>query len=199
MTRTVLLAAAAMALPLAAQAEPAAFKMDPSHSTIHARWTHTAGTPLLIAFPVYESEISFDPDNIADSSVTVTVETAEAWTGSELWDDHLTGDERPLLRSAEYPTATFTSTEIVPTGEDTATMTGDLTIKDMTHPVSFDVEMKGQAQGRDGERIYGFLATTTVDRTQFGLDMAADMMGSDLVIEISSEIVEQLPEEAAAE
>lgn len=194
MIRSVAIACAIAAAPVIAAAEPKPFAMDPNHSTIHAEWTHTTGTPLLIAFPSFESEILFDPDAIENSSITVTVDTAEAWTGSALWDDHLTGDERPLLRAAEYPTATFTSTSITRTGENTAEMTGDLSIKDQTHPITFDVELKGQASGMGGGTVYGFLATAEIDRTMFGMDMAADIMGADVKLTISSEIAEQAAE-----
>jgi polyisoprenoid-binding protein YceI len=190
MIRTVLLAAAAaIALPALAVAEPVALSIDPNHTSVRVEWPHTGHTPLLIAFPAFEGEVMYDAENIANSAVTFTVDTSKLWTGVPVWEEHLADPERPLLQTATYPMATFTSTAIESTGENTAKLTGDLTIKDQTHPVTFDVELTNEAPNpRDGSTVRGFLATAAVSRSMFGVDMAAEAMGDEIVITVAAEL-----------
>jgi len=192
MIRTVLLAAAASAaLPALALAEPVALTIDPSHTSVRVEWPHTGHVPLMIAFPAFEGEVMYDAENIENSSVTFTVDTTQLWTGVPLWDEHLHDPERPLLATATWPTATFTSTSVTRTGDKTATLTGDLTIRDQTHPVTFEVEMGNEAPNpRSGAIVRGFLATATISRSQFGVEQAAEMMGDDVKIVVAAELTE---------
>lgn len=192
MIRTVLLAAAASAaLPALAAAEPVALNIDPSHTSVRVEWPHTGHVPLLIAFPAFEGTVMYDAENIANSSVTFSVDTSKLWTGVPVWDEHLADPERPLLQTATYPTATFVSTSVEPTGENTARLTGDLTVKDQTHPVTFDVELMNEAPNpRSGATVRGFLATATISRSLFGVDQAAEMMGDEVKIIVATELTE---------
>lgn len=191
MIRTTIPAVLLAALPLAATAEPMALEIDPNHTSIRVEWTHTGHTPLLIAFPAFEGEVMFDPGAIENSSVTMTVDTSKLWTGVDVWEEHLADPERPLLQTATYPEATFTSTSVERTGENTAKLTGDLTIRDQTHPVTFDVAFTREAANpRDGSTVRGFLATAVIDRTDYGVDLAADMMGADVTITVAAELGE---------
>jgi polyisoprenoid-binding protein YceI len=190
MIRTVLLAAAAcVALPALAMAEPVALTVDPSHTSVRVEWPHTGHVPLLIAFPAFEGEVMYDPENVENSSVTFTVDTSALWTGVPLWDEHLADPERPLLQTATYPTATFTSISVTRTGDNTATLTGDLTVRDQTHPVTFEVTMGNEAPNpRSGAIVRGFMATATISRSQFGVEQAAEMMGDDVKIIVATEL-----------
>lgn len=189
MIRTVLLAAAAAALPAIALAEPVTLVADPAHTSVRVEWPHNGHTPLLIAFPAFEGTVVFDPENAAASSVEWTVDTSALWTGVPLWDEHLADAERPLLQTATYPTASFKSSAVTATGETTGTVTGDLTIRDVTIPVTFDVELTNDVvRARDNKRIVGFLATASIDRTQFGVDQGVADMGSDVKIIVAAEL-----------
>lgn len=189
MIRTVLLAAAATAVPAIVLAEPVTLVADPSHTSVRVEWPHNGHTPLLIAFPAFEGTVSYDAENVANSSVEWSVDTTALWTGAPVWEEHLADPERPLLQTATYPTATFTSTSITATGETTGTMTGDLTIRDITVPVTFDVELTNDVvRARDDKRIVGFLATASIDRTQFGVEQGVADMGNDVKIIVAAEL-----------
>lgn len=189
MIRTVLLAAMASAIPAMALAEPVTLVADPSHTSVRVEWPHNGHTPLLIAFPAFEGAVMYDAENIANSSVTWSVDTTALWTGVPLWEEHLADPERPLLQTATYPTASFASTAVAATGENTGTVTGDLTIRDITIPVTFDVELTNDVvRERDGKRIVGFLATAEIDRTQFGIDQGVADMGETVTITVAAEL-----------
>ncbi len=192
MIRPLFFAAALAAVPAAAQAEAQRLYLDPNHTSIRVEWTHDGMTPLLIAFPAFSGEVHFDPDAIENSSVTVMLDMQQMWTGIPLWDDHLRDAERPLLQTAAYPEAKFVSTGVTRTGENTAALTGDLTIRDQTHEVTFDVEFTREVELR-GQTVRGFLARAVIDRAQFGVEQGAARMGTDVTIVIATELMENDP------
>lgn len=193
MTRIALFTAAALALPAAALAAPTQLYMDPNHTQITATWKHFSGVPLQIAFTQHEAAVMYDAEDPSASSIEITLPVEGLESGVPPFNDHLKSPD--FFEAATYPTATFTSTSITATGDNTATMTGDLTIKDVTAPVTFDVTLIGDtANPMSGARVVGFTATTTLDRTEWGLGMFAGPIPADVVLNISSELGETPPE-----
>ena len=95
---------------------------------------------------------SIDPDNPAASSVAVTIPAASIRTNNAMRDDDLRSAN--FLDVDTYPTITFTSTHIEPVGPDRFTMTGDLTIKGQTRPVTLNVLRYGELNpGMMGHRM----------------------------------------------
>ncbi len=189
MTRIALLAAAAITLPCAALADPQPFQFDENHTQISATWIHNAGAPLQIFFTEFDGQVMWDPDNIEASSVSVTLPVEGIHSFVPAFDDHLkTAD---MFEVETWPTATFTSTSVERTGENTAQMTGDLTIKDNTAPVTFDVELVGErpAEGMGGYAI-GFVAKTTLTRSEWGLGFGVNFgLPEPVELVISTELV----------
>ncbi len=188
MTRIALLAAAAaVALPATAMAEAEQLYMDPSHTQISAEWKHFSGLPLQIMFTQFDSTVMYDAEDVSNSSVEITLPVEGIHSGVAPFDTHLKSPD--FFEAETYPTATFTSTSIESTGEDTATMTGDLTIKDVTAPVTFDVTLVGAGENpMSGAALYGFTATTTLDRTEWGLGMFAPAVPAEVTLMIATEM-----------
>ena len=90
-----------------------------------------------------------------------------------------------------YPTATFTSTAVTVTGEDTAEVTGDLTLKGETRTVVLDVTLNGLRDDHpmiDGTQAYaGFTATTTLSRSDWGLGLYAPAVADEVEVRIEME------------
>lgn len=195
MTRIALLAAAAsVALPAIAAAAPTQLYMDPNHTQITATWKHFSGVPLDIRFTEFDSTVMYDAEDPSASSIEITLPVAALESGVPPFNDHLKSAD--FFEAETYPTATFTSTSIEATGENTATMTGDLTIKDVTAPVTFDVTLVGEAPNpMSGAQLWGFTATTTLDRTEWGLGMFAPAVPADVVLTISSELGDTPPQQ----
>jgi polyisoprenoid-binding protein YceI len=193
MTRIALFAvAASMALPAVAMAEPVQLYMDPNHTQIKATWKHFSGVPLDIRFTEYDATVMYDADDASASSVEITLPVAGLESGVPPFNDHLKSAD--FFEAETYPTATFTSTSIESTGEDTATMTGDLTIKDVTAPVTFDVTLIGASPNpMSGAQLWSFSATTTLDRTEWGLGNFAPAVPADVVLTINSELGDTAP------
>ncbi|MEX0868337.1 MAG: YceI family protein, partial [Nitriliruptoraceae bacterium] len=143
------------------------YTIDPSHSEVGFTARHAMVTKVRGTFTDVDGTIHADGEDISRSSVEVTIDAASVDTRSDDRDGH--------LRSADffdvdtYPHITFTSRKIEPQSDSTFSVTGDLTIKDVTHEVSFDVELTGPAVDPFGNERIGFEGELTVNRKDWGL------------------------------
>ena len=148
------------------------WNLDPAHSTISFVVRHAMVSKVRGTFNTWNSTITV-ADNVEESSATATVDVASVDTRNEDRDNHLRSGD--FFNVETYPEATFTSTAVNVDAEGNGTVTGDLTIKDVTKPVTFDVSTFGVEEAPGGETRWGFEATTTLDRTEFGIDFNAPM------------------------
>jgi polyisoprenoid-binding protein YceI len=125
-------------------------------SRVRGRFTEFSGT----------IEVAERPE---DSSVNVEIKTASIKTDTEKRDDHLKSGDFLLIE--EYPEITFTSTAVRPTGGTGFELDGDLTIKDVTKPVTLTGEFLGAGPGMDGETpMLAASARTTIEREDWGVN-----------------------------
>src|SRR3954453_5156533 len=134
-------------------------------------------------------------DNPLDSSVTAEIDTASVHTGQPDRDNHLrTGD---FFEAEKYPKMTFRSTGIKSHDGNEFVLDGELTIKDVTRPVELLVEFEGVGRSPYGFDIFGFSASTEIDREDWGLtwNMALEqggvMVAKKVKIEIEGEAIRQ--------
>jgi polyisoprenoid-binding protein YceI len=129
------------------------------------------------------------------SSVTATIQTQSVFTGQPDRDNHLrTGD---FFEAEKYPTIEFKSTGIKSHDHNEFLLDGDLTIKGITKTVELLVEFEGAGRSPYGQDVFGFSATTEIDREDWGLtyNMALEsggvMIGKKVKIEIEGEAIRQ--------
>jgi len=133
------------------------------------------------------------PDQPERSKVEVTINVASIRTHNEQRDNDLRSSY--FLEVEKYPTITFKSTKSEPKGPDRGTMTGDLTIKGITKPVTLNVVKYGEFNDPQmGHRI-GYAAETKINRKDFGMSFDAMVDGKfvvshDIQINIEGELVE---------
>jgi polyisoprenoid-binding protein YceI len=134
-------------------------------------------------------------ENPLESSVTATIQTASVHTGQADRDNHLrTGD---FFEAEKYPTIDFVSTGVKSHDGNEFVLAGDLTIKGVTRPVELQVEFEGVGRSPYGFDVFGFSASTEVDREDWGLtyNMALEsggvMIGKKVKIEIEGEAIRQ--------
>jgi polyisoprenoid-binding protein YceI len=134
-------------------------------------------------------------ENPLESSVTATIQAGSITTGQEQRDDHLKGGD--FLDVEKYPTLEYRSTGVKSFNGNEFTVTGELTIKDVTRPVDLKVELEGVNRSPFGHDLFGFSATAEIDREEFGLtwNMALEtggvMISKNIKIEIEGEAVRQ--------
>ena len=142
------------------------YTIDPSHSRLGFSARHAMVTTVRGSFGVFEGTAQVDTTTPANSSVNLTIQTASIDTGAEDRDGHLKSAD--FFDAETYPTITFVSTEVERDGSDW-NVTGDLTIKDVTKPISIAFEETGSAVDPFGNTRIGFEGATTLNRKDWGL------------------------------
>jgi len=171
------------------------WQLDPYHTQVEFSAKHLGMMTVRGQFTEVSTTGDIDPEHPENSSVEATISTASVRTNNAMRDNDLRSGS--FLEVEKYPTMHFKSTSITPAGGDHYTLTGDLTIKDTTHPVTLDVTRYGEFNdpGMMGHRIaYG--ATTKINRKDFGLSFSMILDGrlvvsEEIQISIEGEIVEQ--------
>jgi polyisoprenoid-binding protein YceI len=162
-----------------------AYAVDKGHGYIAFSYDHQGFSRPHLRWGAWDGTIDFDPSAPEKSSVSITIDAASIDSGVSGLNDHLKSAD--FFEVEKYPTITFKSTKVERTGVSTGKITGDLTIKTVTKPVVLDVKFNKAAKGRDGKPKLGFSGTTTVLRSDFGVDMAVPFVGDEVAIVIETE------------
>ncbi|MFY0632992.1 MAG: polyisoprenoid-binding protein [Vannielia sp.] len=178
-------AIAVAATPIVADTEK--YALDASHSQIVFSYDHFGFSTTTSMFSGFGGEIMWDKDDPAASSVSVTFPEDSLITGWDARTQHfMTGD---FFGGDAGEEVSFASTSIEVTGEDTALITGDLTVNGVTKEVVLDATLNGQtdAHPMEGKPWAGFSATTTLLRSDFNLGAFAPMVSDEVAVQISVE------------
>lgn len=142
-----------------------------SHAFVQFRVKHLGFSWLWGRFDNFSGEFTYDPNKPEASTVSVTLDTTSLNSNNALRDKHLKSEK--YLNFSKYSTATFVSTRFSPTGENTATLTGNLTLAGVTKPLSIDVEVIGGGTDPWGGTRQGFEGRALLNPQDFGLTNAA--------------------------
>jgi polyisoprenoid-binding protein YceI len=173
---------------------------DPLHTQVEFSAKHLGMMTVRGNFTEVTASGDLYPDKPERSSVNVTIQAASIRTHNEQRDNDLRASY--FLEVEKYPTITFKSSRIEPKGPDRGTMTGDLTIKGVTHPVTLNVVKYGEFNDPGmGHRI-GYAAETKINRKDFGMSFDAMLDGKwvvshDIQINIEGELIEVADKVAA--
>lgn len=145
------------------------YQFDPVHTSAEFAARHMMVTTVRGGFRNITGTLIFDTDHPEQSTVEATIDTTSMTsTGVEQRDNHLRSAD--FLDVEKFPTITFKSTKVEPNAKDqTAKVTGDLTIHGVTRPVVLDVEFLGQNKNPWGKTVVGFTGKTKINREDFGL------------------------------
>ena len=188
MIRT-LTAAAALLAAAPALAEPVAYTLDSSHSQAVFSYQHLGFSTTTGMFSGFEGQIMYDAEDPANSSVEVSIPASAMFTGWEARDEHFSSED--FLDVAQNDMVTFTSTAIEVTGDDTALITGDLTLGGVTNEVVLDTVLNQAGEHpMEGKPWLGFTATTTLSRTAFDAGQFAPYVSDEVEVMISIEAMQ---------
>ena len=172
-----------------ALAAPETFQFDKNHTLVGFRIRHFV-SKVEGRFKDFEGAITLDRQNPSASKVELTIQTASVVTAVENRDKDLRSPN--FFDVEKFPTITFKSTRIEAKGADTYEVTGDLTMKGVTKPVTLTVKSGGFIKLKGAEKA-GFDVTGKLDRTQFGvtwnraLEGGGTMLSDDVDINIQVE------------
>ena len=175
------------------------WQLDPYHTQVEFAAKHLGMMTVRGHFADVSAVADIDAENPDKSTVEVTIQTASIHTNNPMRDNDLRSSN--FLEVEKFPTITFRSTRVEASGTDRYTLSGDLTIKDTTHPVTLQVVKYGEFNDEMmGHRI-AYSAETQINRKDFGLtfNMVLDgkfVVSDEIQIMIEGELVEQQPAEA---
>ncbi len=185
--KNILLAAALIGTATtSAFAAPEKYTLDASHSQVVFNYNHLGYSTTYGMFSGFEGEIMFDQEDPANSSVNVSFPVRSMMTGWEARFEHFMADD--FFGAGEDEMVTFTSKSIEVTGDNTALITGDLTLNDVTKEVVLDATLTQAMDHPMANKPWaGFTATTTLLRTDYNLGMFAPYVGVEVKVNISIE------------
>jgi polyisoprenoid-binding protein YceI len=169
------------------------YTVDPTHSNLDFIARHLVASKVRGNFTEFSGTITIG-DRIENSSVVAEAQAASITTNNEMRDGHLRSAD--FLEQEKYPTISFKSTKITSKGGDDYEMLADLTIKDVTKSIAFDLEYLGSNPSmQPGVTIAGFEAKADIDRRDFNVNFNAVVENGGLVV--GNKVVIQLTIEAS--
>jgi polyisoprenoid-binding protein YceI len=162
------------------------YTLDPTHTDVLVQWSHFGFSKPSAHFGITEGTVVYDADDVTKSTVNVTIPVTAIDTFVPKLDEHLKGGD--FFDAAKFPNATFKSTKVEAAGTNKLTVTGDLTVKDQTKPVTLDVTLNGAGEHPMTKKVaIGFSATATIKRTDFGVGAYAPNVSDDVQLTITTE------------
>ena len=167
--------------------------VDKNHSNVKFTVTHMTVSEVEGYFKIFDGNVEVTKPDFSDAKINFQVDISSVNTDNERRDNHLKSEE--FFNAAQYPTMKFLSTSMKPLGNNKYQLSGNLTIRDITKPVVFDVTYGGTINTGKGKKS-GFKAKTTINRFDYNLkwDRATEagglVVGKDVEIQINVEMDE---------
>jgi len=187
-----LIAGAALAQDAAATQPPAGrYYMDKSHTSLVFRVSHLGLSNYTASFSRVDGQLEFDPKNPAAMRVEATIDPTSLKLNAPPAGFHDQMMGKDWFNAAQFPKITFRSTKVEPTGENTAKVTGELTLHGVTAPVVLDVTYNGGYPPNNfdpgGARV-GFSARGVVKRSAFGMATGVPAPGTKMGVSDAVEV-----------
>jgi len=170
-----------------------AWVADAAHSAVEFSAKHMMISTVRGGFEKFSITANVDEQNVEQSTIEATVDVASINTRDARRDGHLRSAD--FFDAETYPTLTFRSTKIEQQGQDKYAITGDLTVRDTTHPVTFNFESEGRGKDPWGNEHWGFSGNATINRKDWGLnwnvalETGGVLVGDQIKIQIDLELV----------
>lgn len=171
------------------------WKSDPTHSSVEFSVRHLMISTVKGRFNQFEITLEGDPENLPGAKVNVSIDVASI--------DTMTADRDNHLRSADFfdvenhPKITFASTSIKSVGGNEYEVTGDLTIRGVTRPVTLKVVYEGSGKDPWGGERAAFSVSGRLNRKDFGLtwntvlETGGVLVGEEVKVELQVELIQQ--------
>lgn len=177
------------------------WNFDPAHSTIGFSIKHMMFAKVRGSFGEWSGELHYDPKDPSSAKVRASIDVASIDTGNKDRDEHLRSGD--FFNVEEHPRMTFESTSFKGSPES-MTVTGTLTIRDVSKEVELDVEQTGTGIDPWGNRRVGFRISAKINRKDFGLtwnqalETGGVLVGEDVSIDIEIQAVAEEQEDQAS-
>ena len=167
-------------------AKPVDYTIDPTHTATVFTWNHFGFSTPSANFSDIQGTISVDNAKPVNSAVNVTIPLSSLNTNVKALDDHLKNAD--FFDAEKYQNITFKSTKVQALGQNKYKITGDLTVKNVTKPVVLDAVLNKQGvHPMTKAESIGFNATTSFDRSAFGVGAYVPNVGDKITVNITTE------------
>ena len=179
-----------------------AWVLDKVHSSVGFSIKHLMVSTARGKFTDFDAKLELHEGDLALSSIEATVKAASIDTGDAGRDGHVRSAD--FFDAEKYPYFTFKCTKIEARGSNRFHVTGNMTIKDVTKEVVFDVTEEGKGKNPWGKDLWAFTAELAISRKDFGLNwnmtLGADgfMLGDTVKLALDLEVVKELEAELVA-
>jgi polyisoprenoid-binding protein YceI len=178
------------------------YDIDPNHTTLGFAGKHMMVTTVRGRFNEFNGQVEVEDDEPTTAVATLTVNVASLDTGQDMRDNHLRSAD--FFDVERYPEMTFASTGVESRGGNRYRVTGDLTIKDQTRPLSLDVEVEERFTDPFGNDRVGVEAKGKLNRKDWGLswnqvlEAGRLLVGDEIKIEIETALIRKVATPAGA-
>jgi len=165
--------------------------VDPMHSSIKFNVTHLVISEVEGSFKKYDGSLTASKPDFTDAAIDFTVDVKSISTDNEMRDNHLKSDD--FFNAEKFPNMTFKGTSFKKLSGDKYLLSGNLTIRDVTKPVKFDVVYGGTVKDAYGNTKAGFKATGIINRFDYNLkwnsltEAGGAIAGKEITMEIRLE------------
>ncbi len=186
-----LLTTIAFSAPVASHAAPV-YQFDKTHTNITWSANHFGFSNPSGKWMDVDGSLELDEQTPANSKVDATITIGSLITGYDKFDAHLKSAD--FFDAEKFPTARFVSTKVTPTGANTANVDGNLTLHGVTKPVTLMVTLNKIGENPiNKKKTAGFSATTTLKRSDFGINYAIPGVSDEVKIAIETELNLNMP------
>jgi len=170
--------------------------IDPMHSEVQFKVKHLVISTVSGFFKSFEGTLETAGDDFEDAEISFALNIDSIDTNQSQRDEHLKSAE--FFDAAQYPQITFKSTSFKKTDDDEYALTGDLTVKGITKPVTLKAEFGGSTNDFYGNTKAGFEVTGKINRKEFGLtwdgvtEAGSIVVGEDIKLIASVQFAKQV-------
>ncbi len=177
-----------------AQAPAGDYVLEKNHASIAFKARHMGFSDYLMRFNDFDASITLDPKAIEKSSVKAEVKVASFDSNNPKLLEHVS--TKDFFNASAFPTISFVSKKIEKTGANTGKISGDLTLLGVTKPVVLNATFIGGGKHMMMQKYdIGFKATTTIKRSEFGMNYGLAMVSDEIPVEINAEFIQNIPEQ----
>jgi polyisoprenoid-binding protein YceI len=171
---------AVMLLSSTATIAQSTWAVDAVHSKVTFNVSHMMISDVDGYFKIFDGQLTASKEDLTDAVISFTVDAGSINTDNEKRDGHLKSDD--FFAAEKYPKITFKSTSFKKVSGNKYLLTGNLTIRDVTKPVTFDVTYNGTVTNPYKMTVAGFKATGSINRFDYNLKFDAKMDNGSMVV-----------------
>ncbi len=172
------------------QLEKGSYKLDPSHVAVLFKINHMGLSTFVGRFNKVDASLEFDPMNIAAAKLSAVIDIASVDVNNADLEETLRGSS--WFDTEKYPQAFFKTTSVKIIDENTAEFSGDLNLHGVTAPISLKIHFNGGGNNMlTGSYTLGFSATSSINRSTFGMDYLVPAIADQVDLEVFAEFQQQ--------